>query len=392
MKGVIPHTPAMNDQLKTRMLALLGPAQPLSDTKFAEDDDSVTAADEAPLSEHGSTSNVIPGSLQPESFERSLSVPTPITPHTPPCGVDDSENQQQLENDNIENGSDHGQHPAPPAASETTALVEGSPRPKNPSEKPDQRQNWRGVQRERERQQQVERERIKAQIQHDHAERRRLNELRRQPAIDLTAHDAGNLAESSSRRPTSSEVRIQVRTFEGSTIRSAFGKTATISSQVRPWIDSTTQQSNPYNLKIILAPQPNRTIEAAEEEKSLEDLDLVGSCTLVMVPVKGLVESYGPSGSGMIGSAVSGGYNLLSGSIGAVLGGVQSVLGFGQVSSEVPVQAAPEGRSTSPPTGQVRVRTLADQRIEAQKKDQQFYNGNQLNFESRKDKEDGKED
>ncbi len=90
--------------------------------------------------------------------------------------------------------------------------------------------------------------------------------------------------------PNSSEVRIQVRTFEGSTLRSSFPRTATIATHVRPWIDSNAEHKTPYNLKIILTPLPTRTVEAAEEEKSLDDLDIIGSCTLVMVPVKGFVE------------------------------------------------------------------------------------------------------
>jgi hypothetical protein len=117
-------------------------------------------------------------------------------------------------------------------------------------------------------------------------------------------------------------------------------------------------------------------------------LDIINSCTLVMVPVRGFVESYAPPGSGIIGSAVSGGYNLLSGSVGAVFGGVRSVLGFGQVTAETPTPSAPVEALSRPPIGQVRVRTLADQRTDAQRKDHQFYNGNQLNFEPRKDEED----
>lgn len=248
------------------------------------------------------------------------------------------------------------------------------------------------MQRERERQQRAERERIKAQIKYDHDERRRLDELRRQPAVDLTIPDTRNSAQSPSRCPDYSVVRLQVRTFEGSTFHSTFPKSATISTEVRAWIDVTARESTPYNLKIILAPQPNRTFEAAEEEKSLEDLDIIGSCTLVMVPVKGFVESYAPSRPGIVGSAFSGGYNLVSGSVGALLGGVRSVLGFGQVTSEPSAPSAPEDSPSQAPAGHVRVRTLADQRMEAQKKDQQFYNGNQLNFQPRKDDEDGKED
>lgn len=127
-----------------------------------------------------------------------------------------------------------------------------------------------------------------------------------------------------------------------------------------------------------------------------------------MVPVRGYVDSYAGSGMGGgllggVGGIVSGGYNLVSGTAGFVLGGVRSLLGYG--SSESADQHTPtstsrghtvgggqehQHRDQAVPAKNVRVRTLADQRAEASKKDQQFYNGNQLNFEPKKD-EDGKE-
>ncbi len=387
MKGVIPHTPSTKDQLKTRILAVFRPPQSAS----GANDDSVISAVPGLSVDHEAASHVATGSPQPGRLDRTLPAPTPITPITPSSEASDHEHEpMSADNTEVESVSGLNAGPQPtcgkaaPSKSptkSTKSLTNSTPQ-----------QDWTRMQRERQRQQLEERERIKAQIKHDHAERRRLEELRRQPAFDPTAHDADHPAESTSRRLKSSEIRIQVRTFEGSTLRSTFPRNATISTQVRPWIDSTAEQTTPYNLKIILVPRPNHTIEAAEEEKSLDDLDIIGSCTLVMVPVKGFVESYAPSGSGIIGSAVSGGYNLFSGSVGAVFGGVRTVLGFGQVASEPQAPSEPEAASSNPPPGQVRVRTLADQRIEAQTKAHQFYNGNQLNFEPRKDDEDSKQD
>lgn len=257
-----------------------------------------------------------------------------------------------------------------------------------------QRSDYIKMQKEREQKQRDERERIKQQIKIDREERRRREELRKQqqsPAVDSTGNASAASAASKSR-----EVRVQVRTFDGSTLRQTFMPTANITSDIRPWIDSTSSQPVPYNLKLIMTPLPNRNIEAAEEEQSLVDLEIRGSCTFVMVPVKGYVESYtGSTAGGLLGSAVSGGYNVVAGTAGAVFGGVKSFLGWdGQPGGNVSANKPGSGSAEEDP-GQsnqnVRIRTLADQRIEAaKKKDQQFYNGNQLNFEPRKDE--GKDD
>ena len=276
--------------------------------------------------------------------------------------------------------------------SDPTTQAMSSPDPASQAQK-SQRADYVKMQKEREQKQRDERERIKHQIKNDREERRRREELRKQPqhVVDGTASTSA-----ASGIPNSRDIRVQVRTFDGSTLRQTFAPSANITSDIRPWIDSTAAQLLPYNLKLILTPLPNRNIEAAEEEQSLVDLGIQGSCTLVMVPVKGYVESYtGSTAGGLLGTAVSGGYNVVAGTAGAVLGGVRSLLGWdGQESSAEPAAGSIVGATQEEP-GQsnpnVRVRTLADQRLEAaKKKDHQFYNGNQLNFEPRKDE--GKDD
>ncbi|KAF7512347.1 hypothetical protein GJ744_001915 [Endocarpon pusillum] len=393
MKGMIPHLPSTKDQLKARILPLLGLQQVSPEAGVIDAGRSATAAVAGSEIDNGTTSHATEGSSTSGALDRSVPVPTPATPSTPstegPCREESRPSGADKEQTEIASG----QHPESPRITESTVPTKSSGDTKKSPVKSISQQDWAARQRERERQQREERERIKAQIRHDHAERRRLEELRRQPAVNLTFHDANNPAVSNARRLKSGEIRIQVRTFEGSTLRSSFPKTATIATHVRPWIDLTAKQKTPYNLKIILTPLPTRTIEAAEEEQSLDDLDITGSCTLVMVPVKGFVDSYAPPGSGIIGSTVSGGYSLLNGSIGAVIGGVRSVLGFGQVTAEQqPAPSSSEETVSRPSSGEVRVRTLADQRDEAQKKNQQFYNGNHLNFIPRGDSEDDKRD
>ena len=243
------------------------------------------------------------------------------------------------------------------------------------------------MQREREQSQRDERERIKQQIKADREERKRIEQVRKQNEATTTS-DA--ISGSATQMPVSKNIRVQARMFDGGTQKHTFPPTATISKDVRPWLDEFVP-STPYSLKIILTPLPNHNIEAAEEDQPLTDLGIRGSATLVLVPVKGYVDSYAGSGSSYVGTAVSGGYNLVTGTAGALLGGVKSVLGYGATVSPSPT--APDVESSDSSTQpKVRVRTLADQRAEQSKKDQQFYNGNQLNFEPRRDDVDKRSD
>lgn len=392
MKGVIPHTPSTKDQLKARILEVLEPQQPPSSITYNEPQDSTSAASVTPCGDHETTPRITAEPSHSEAQHQTIQVPPTIISGTP--SSDASPHQAQAASNRhiteVERAPEQGSEAQ--AASQSAIQTDPPRQAMGDPTKSTPQQDWKRMQRQRERQQHEERERIKAQIRYDHAERRQLDELRRQPVSDLTSSNQSYSAKPPSKHLGSAEVRIQVRTLDGSILRSTFVKDATISSQVRPWLDSAAQQTKPYNLKIILTPQPNHLIEPAEEKQSLEDLDIIDSCTLVMVPVKGFVDSYARPESGLIGSAVSSGYSLLSGSIGAVLNGVRSVLGFGQVRFEPQPPPAEEGASPNPSTRQTRFRTLADQRAEARKKDHQLYNGNQLNFEPRKDDGDAETD
>ena len=245
-----------------------------------------------------------------------------------------------------------------------------------------QRSEYVRMQREREQKARDERERIKQQIKSDREERRRQDELRKQNVnAAATEIQVNNEVKRIARR----DVRVQARLFDGSNERRSFPTSATISADVRPWLDELAQ-GTPYNLKVILTPLPTRNIEAAEEEQSLADLGLQGSCTLIMVPVKGYVDSYATSAPGVVGSAVSGGYNLVTGTAGAIFGGVRSFLGYGEPPSGGPMADNTEALTLTS-ASKVRVRTLADQRAEQSKRNQQFYNGNQLNFQPRAEDE-----
>lgn len=273
-----------------------------------------------------------------------------------------------------------------------------------------QRQDYVRIQQSREAAQRAERDRIKSQIAADRQARRE-GERSRKEADRNAELDRLRTINSTTTDPKSTDIRIQVRTFDGSTIRNTFPHTATINSSLRPWIDVSKNPSTdrsvtegkPYDLKVILTPLPNRTIEAGVEEMALSEIEGIagsGSCTFVMVPVKGFVDSYaeGSSGvTGMLGTVVGGGFGLVSGAAGMVVGGLGRLFGAGAAdqgqANTIQNEAQPGNASTLGGTGgSLRVRTLADQRAEEterRKKDQQLYNGNQLNFEPRKDDEEG---
>lgn len=241
-----------------------------------------------------------------------------------------------------------------------------------------QQNEYRQMQRDREQKQREERERVKAQIKADKEERRRREQVQKHNEAAASASASGTT------KPRGSELRVQVRTFDGSVIRETFKPTSTITNDVRPWIDSTIEANVPYDFKLILNPEPNKKIEAAEEELPLSDLGIRSSCTFVIAPVTGYVESYSGASGGIVGSAISGGYNLVAGTAGALFGGVRSVLGYGQPASETTSSQGQTPAGDAASQRSMRVRTLADQRAEEAGKNQ-FYNGNQLNFEPNKD-------
>jgi hypothetical protein len=176
-----------------------------------------------------------------------------------------------------------------------------------------------------------------------------------------------------------SQYRLQVRLFDGRSIRSSFTPTQTIRGDVRPWLDEHMEDDHrPYNLKHILTPLPNRTLSVAEESQTLRDLSLGSTANLVMVPVQTYTTAYAAAGS-LPARGISAVYNVVSGVASTATGIVGSMLGYG---SSAP---ADESQSATPPPGEnaqrprpsgPNIRTLRDQQNE--RGVSQFYNGNQV--------------
>jgi len=244
------------------------------------------------------------------------------------------------------------------------------------------------LQKKRQQEAREERARILKRVEDDKAERREREALRKEKAraarSDQPDPDERNEVTSSSLQRSSdskaTECAVQVRLFDGSTIRSRFPTKSTLRGDVRRWIDDKQQDGGvPYNFKQVLTPHPNRNIDISEEEESLQSLGLFPSATLILVPVKGYTSAYENDSQGIISRGLSTGYGMLSSGYGLVTGALGSIVGG---SPQLPQQGTDASSSTTAPTG-INVRTFGDQ--QGRSEDQQLYNGNALNFEPRPD-------
>ena len=250
-------------------------------------------------------------------------------------------------------------------------------------------------QRKRQHEARQERERILKQIEHDKAERKEKEEQRRALAkaeaeaegqdgtgglIDQQLANEINLR---GRTTKTGECVIQVRMFDGSTIRNRFTSDQTLRTEVRLWVDKERRDGDlPYTFKQILAPLPNRTLSISEEDETLHSLNLPPSATLIMVPVQNYTAAYSES-HGIVSRGASIGYNILLAGAGLVSGAVGKLLGFGQTrtpnqesTTQIGTPQSTDDMTTREAAAGIRVRTLHDQRDSQEH--HQFYNGNQV--------------
>lgn len=276
------------------------------------------------------------------------------------------------------------------------------PEEKEPENAPKpEKDEWRKQQRKLEQQQKEERQRVLDQIKQDNIERQRRDEHRKATAMMRPAS-------LQPLTPTKLEqIRLQVRLFDGTSIRTTFLPSHTIRHNVRPWIDE--QRSDgaaPYTLKQILAPHPNRKITTAEENDTLEALNLGPTANLIIVPVRAYTEAYPNESTSSLAHGIHAGYEFLFNLVAAIAEIFATLLGIrhapsttsgppqstGQsarekdqthasVSGSVRDRGAQQTETSA--SGSVRgtssglnFRTLRDQRDE--QKDEEFYNGNQV--------------
>jgi hypothetical protein len=271
------------------------------------------------------------------------------------------------------------------------------------------RHDWLEQQRQRQIDARRERERVMAQIEADKAERRARREqerkAREQAAVQMESKSSPFSPQSrNSIASRSTFSKLQVRLLDGGTIRKQFPAEALLETDVRPWIDSHLETKAPYTFKQILAPQPAKAISVSEEHSSLRDLDLLPSATLVLQPVQTYSDAYAPSSDGLLSlpyNAVTGAVGLVTDSLSGAArwlrgglfrpedgnGGIDGHT-LGEASQHDPADQDPKQDDSGPAPraasrSNVRIRTLADQRVGSV--DQQFYNGNSLDFEPNAD-------
>lgn len=226
-----------------------------------------------------------------------------------------------------------------------------------------------------------ERARILKRVEDDKAERRAKEALRKEQVRAATESDALQLSKStkatSSKSPiscskTAVDCALQVRLFDGTTIRSRFPSQNTIREDVRPWIDGQrVDGDSPYTFKHILTPLPNRTITITEEEDTLQSLGLTPNATLILVPIRDYTSAYEGGTTGYVSKGISTGLGFVSSSVNFVTGTLGSLLGGARNSGESPKD---EHGSTSTKPVAPKVRTLQDQREKPE--EHQLYNGN----------------
>lgn len=240
-------------------------------------------------------------------------------------------------------------------------------------------------QRKRQQEAKLERERILKQIEHDKAERKEKEERRKAVAkAEAEGTDGADglvdqqLASEVNRSKStrSKECALQVRLFDGSTVRSKFPFDQTLRGNVRPWIDQEKSDDVPYTFKQVLTPMPNRTLSISEEEEDLQSLGLTPSATLVIVPVQGYTAAYN-GGQGIVSKGASAGYNVVTAGAGIVTGALGTFLGLGRATA--PAEIPEQGNAGTDATGSgsgTNIRTLQGQRDDPDV--HQLYNGNQV--------------
>ncbi|KAK4151908.1 UBX domain-containing protein 4 [Chaetomidium leptoderma] len=276
--------------------------------------------------------------------------------------------------------------------------------------KPDDQSKHIAAVKKKQRDAREERERILKAIDDDKAARKAQKaeaEAARKAAAASEKSDSASVAPASHVLPPSTgrlseHCAIQVRLFDGSTIRKRFSSNETL-KDVRNWVNETRDGGKvAYVFKVLLTPLPSRTIDVTEEDKSLQALELAPSSTLILLRVPKYTAAYSSSSSSSSSSsraAASGSqgnvFQRLIAYVLAIITGFFSTISafFSTFFSTAGAPAAPD--SATPRTSQSQTAADAARRrgrqiagmdhAEGRRNDQQFYNGNSTNFEPRTD-------
>jgi UBX domain-containing protein len=260
-------------------------------------------------------------------------------------------------------------------------------------------QDWAKLQRQKNLESRMERQRVLAQIEADKKARREAADARKLQLTDERVNSSSSTLPKTKRSEKKSHeiAHIQVRLPSGLTIRKQFPSSVP-AAELRPWIDTTLRSEGEtsvpaYKLKHLPGPpEPARPIDVGDEQHSLQELDLVPSATLVLLPIKGSVDAYASgSGWGLLGlpfaavgvatGVVGGAVGWLTGSSGASQATDSGLKSDSQArkrsSSSTGANSAANGRSAGN-TG--RIRTMAEMRADGDRDATQLYNGNQVSY------------
>lgn len=188
----------------------------------------------------------------------------------------------------------------------------------------------------------------------------------------------------------STHCALQVRLFDGSTIRNRFPSNATL-KDVRKWVDEARKDGKEaYTFKVLLTPLPSKTIDVAEEDKSLQALELTPSSTLILLRVPKYTSVYSSSAVPHVAGAPQG--NAFQRLIAYFLANITSF--FGTISALFSTffsTSGPPAATSEPATSQTsQSQTTADaarrrggriagvDNTDGRRNDQQFYNGNSV--------------
>ena len=257
---------------------------------------------------------------------------------------------------------------------------------------------WVQQQKERKKENELERQRILRQIEHDKQERKEKEERRKALANAEAGHEEDedsldvpgegrkdtSAQQGSHSAASSQQCALQIRLFDGSTVRKRFTSDQTIAAHVRPWVEE--QISGvPFTFKVLLTPLPNRRLEESEETQTLGELGLAPSSTLILVPIQNFKTAFSGT-SGPVGRSFASAYNAIASLLGMIWSLLATFLGVGQSPQQQRPGEEPEstgnekGKGQNPPpsssSSKIRIRTLHDQRREENKNE--FYNGNQV--------------
>lgn len=238
--------------------------------------------------------------------------------------------------------------------------------------------------RQRKQQEAEHRRRILKRIEDDRTERRLRAAEREQRRIE--GQQIGDVAAALVNTPestlpsttrTGNMTSISVRLLDGMTTRSRFKTTAPF-SDVRKWVDDNrTDSSPPYTLKQLLTPMPNKAIDATDDDKTLAELGLAPSSTLILVAVSNFASAYEAATTPSIWSRI----------MDAILGFLVWLLALVGLGGNRAPARRPDPAAASETHLKYYARIRRSRNQSDLRTEHQLYNGNSLNFEPQPDED-----